>query len=78
MRVTVYSKRDCGVCTAAKRFLQDRGIRFEDVEVGHDSEALQEMVDRTGGDQTVPVIVAGDQMVVGFDLDRLKQVFANP
>lgn len=76
MKVTVYGKRGCGVCTAAKRYLADRGIHFEDVDVSGDSEALQEMVDRSGGAQTVPVIALGDQTVVGFDLERLNQILA--
>lgn len=56
-----------------KEFLSERGITFVEHDVLKDKEALAEMV-RICGVRCVPVIVAYEQFVVGFDPNRLEQM----
>jgi glutaredoxin len=54
----------------AKDFLTSKGIPFEDFNVSTDLEKRKEMMDRSG-QMGVPVIFIDDQMVVGFDKDKI-------
>ncbi len=72
-RVIVYTTPTCPYCRAAKQYLQQRGIYFEDIDVSSDSQAAMEMVRRTG-QQGVPVLDIGGRIVIGFnrpEIDRL-------
>jgi len=60
-------------CRAAKEFLSSRGIAFTDVDVTASPEARAELVRRTG-QLGVPVIVVGEEVVVGFDRGRLSRL----
>jgi len=69
-RVIVFSTPTCPYCQAAKRYLQQRGVPFEDEDVSQNIIAAQYMVQRSG-QQGVPVIQVGNEVVVGFDRARL-------
>lgn len=74
MHVDLYSRPGCGVCNAVKGYLQAQGIRYREHDISRNPDALQEMVNLTGGARTVPVIALGGEAVVGFDKDRLDQL----
>ncbi len=72
-RVIVFSTPTCPHCRTAKRYLQQQGIQFSDVDVSRDMNAARDMVSRSG-QQGVPVIDIGGRLVIGFDrakIDRL-------
>lgn len=69
-RVIIFSTPTCPYCQAAKRYLQQRGVPFEDEDVSQNMIAAQYMVQRSG-QQGVPVIQVGNEVVVGFDRARL-------
>jgi len=50
-------------------------VAFQEYDVGVDREAAMRMV-RLSGQQGVPVITVGDQVVVGFDRRRLEELLA--
>ncbi len=56
----------------AKEFLSQRGVPFADHDVTKDRQALEEMI-KVSGARSVPVIVACEQVMVGFDAARLEQ-----
>jgi glutaredoxin-like YruB-family protein len=72
-RVIVFSTPTCPHCRSAKRYLRKKGIRFRDVDVSRDSSAARDMLRRTG-QQGVPQIQIGGQMVVGFDRAKIDQL----
>lgn len=69
--VKVYSTESCPWCVKVKTFLKENKIAFEDINVGEDAEALQEMVEKSG-QRGVPVIDANGTIIVGFDKDAIK------
>ena len=69
-RVIVFSTPTCPYCHAAKKYLQQRGVPFEDEDVSRNVIAAQYMVQRSG-QQGVPVIQVGKEIVIGFDRARL-------
>ena len=73
MDVTVYSTPTCPWCRRAEEFLSQRGVPFRKIDVSVDTQAANEMVLRSG-QQGVPVITVGDEVVVGFDRPRLERL----
>ena len=76
-RVTVYSTQNCPYCHMAKAFLEKHGVPYESIDVGADSEAAKKMIDLSG-QRGVPVITIDDEVIVGFDSDRLNVLFGEP
>ena len=70
--VTVYSTPTCPWCKKTKSFLEGNGIAFQDINVGADRTAREEMVHRTG-QMGVPVIEVDGEITVGYDKAWLKE-----
>jgi glutaredoxin-like YruB-family protein len=68
--VTIYSTPTCHFCHMTKDFLKEKNIAFTDFDVAHDLEKRQEMIQKSG-QMGVPVIFVGDEMIIGFDQERL-------
>jgi glutaredoxin-like YruB-family protein len=72
-QVTIYSTPSCHFCHAAKEFFDEHGVKYEDIDVAANLEARKEMVDMTG-QMGVPVIRIGDDVVVGFDEGKIREL----
>ena len=72
--VKVYSTKNCPYCRMVKAFLEKNGIDFEYIDVGEDRKAAREMIELSG-QRGVPVTVYGDEVIVGFDAKRLRELF---
>ena len=70
--VKLYTRRWCGWCEDAKEYLKQRGIPFEEVDVGRDSAADEEMR-RISGQRYVPTIVVDGNVLANFDVRQLEQ-----
>lgn len=71
--VTIYSTPTCHFCHLAKAFFDESGVAYTDIDVAADVEKRKEMIDMTG-QMGVPVIRIGDDVVVGFDQAKLKEL----
>jgi GrxC family glutaredoxin len=65
-RVKLYTTSSCPFCIRAKRLLEARGIRFEEIDVGND-DALREDIIRRTGRRTVPQIFIDERSIGGFE-----------
>ncbi len=72
-QVIIYSTPTCHYCQAAKEFLADNNIQYTEHDVATDTEKRDEMVEKTG-QMGVPVIEIGDEVMVGYDEDKLKEL----
>jgi glutaredoxin 3 len=59
-------------CTQTEEFLRERGVGFMIKNVAEDEEAIVEL-ERMGA-STTPVTVAGDEVILGFDRERLEKL----
>ncbi len=73
-RVTVYSTQNCPYCRMAKAFLEKHNVPYESLDVGNDTVAAQKMIELSG-QRGVPVIMVDDEVIVGFDSERLNELF---
>jgi glutaredoxin-like YruB-family protein len=71
--IKIFSTPSCPYCVTLKEFLREKNFEFEDIDVSKDEKALQEMVAKTG-QFGVPVIDINDQVVVGFDKERISNI----
>jgi glutaredoxin-like YruB-family protein len=71
-RVVLYSQPGCPPCFAAKHFFNSREISFEYKDVTKDPEAMRELVELNS--RSTPTIVVDDEVMIGFDMDRLEQL----
>ena len=75
-KVTVYSTRNCPYCRMAKAFLEKHGIPYTGIDVGEDTEQAKKMIE-ISGQRGVPVIVVDNEIIVGFDAQRLNELFGD-
>jgi alkyl hydroperoxide reductase subunit F len=73
-KVTVFSTKNCPFCRMAKAFLERQGVDYVSVDVGTDKEQAKKMVE-ISGQYGVPVITMDDEVIVGFDAQRLNEIF---
>ena len=64
--VVIYTTAHCGYCRSAKAFLAKRGVAFREVDVTGDDAARAALLERSGGQRTVPQIFVGDVHVGGY------------
>ncbi len=68
--VTIYTTPTCHFCHLAKAFFNDHNVEFVEHDVMSDIDKRKEMVERSG-QMGVPVIFIGDEMIIGFDQQRI-------
>lgn len=73
MKVIVYSTTICPWCDRLKSWLKENKVEFKDIDVARDEKAAQEMVKKSG-QMGVPVTDIDGNVVVGFDIKRLKEL----
>lgn len=72
-KVLIYSTPTCHFCNMAKAFFEENNVAYENFNVAEDAAKRQEMVEMTG-QLGVPVIRIGDDVVVGFDEGKVKEL----
>lgn len=71
-KVTVYSTPTCHYCNMAKDYFKEKGVEYATFDVATNMEKRKEMMEKSG-QLGVPVIVIGDEVVVGFDKPKIDQ-----
>ncbi|MBN1386128.1 glutathione S-transferase N-terminal domain-containing protein [Candidatus Woesearchaeota archaeon] len=71
-KVIVYSTATCPFCHKAKEWLKENKVEFEDVDVSADQAKAREMIEKSG-QMGVPVIEIDDKIIIGFDVEKMKQ-----
>ena len=71
--VTIYSTPVCHFCHAAKEFFTEHNVPYTEYDVASDAERRQEMIEMTG-QMGVPVIRIEDDVIIGYDEEKLKEL----
>jgi glutaredoxin len=84
MPVKLYALSTCPYCRMTKKFLQEGGVEFELIEVdlldGDTKDPATpkggavEEVRRISGGASFPVVVIGEEVIVGFNKKRIKEL----
>jgi len=72
-KAVVYTSKTCAYCPMVKQYLDRFDVDYEerDIEVGNNHKDSIE----ASGAFTVPVVVAGDRVVVGYQPGKLRSIF---
>ncbi|MSU45287.1 MAG: glutaredoxin family protein [Candidatus Zambryskibacteria bacterium] len=68
--ITIYSTPTCHYCNMAKEYFEANSVAFENFDVSQDPEKRKEMMEKSG-QLGVPVIIIGEDIVVGFNKLKL-------
>ena len=74
-KVKVYSTKTCPWCHKTKEFLKEKNVKFEDIDVGANQKAANEMVEKSG-QMGVPVTDIDGKIIIGFDKEALEKALA--
>ena len=72
-KVKLYSTPTCVYCITLKKFLEEKKVEFQEIDISQDKEAADEMIKRTG-QMGVPVIEIDGKMIVGFNRDKISKL----
>tara|TARA_S200000501_G_scaffold235323_1_gene220702 strand:+ start:1022 stop:1270 length:249 start_codon:yes stop_codon:yes gene_type:complete len=67
MKAKIYSTKICPYCVRAKMLLEKRNIDYIEYKVDEDNEKYMEMLELSGGRQSVPQIFLEEKHVGGYD-----------
>ena len=70
--IKIYTSNTWPHCHTAKDYFVEKNIEFEEKNVSTDSEARKELI--KAGFMGVPVIYIDDEVVVGFDQNKLDEL----
>ena len=78
MQVRLFALSTCPYCRMTKRFLDDSSVEYEMTEVDKlegqaKDDAVAEVRELSGG-ASFPVLVVGDEVIVGFNKKRIKEL----
>ena len=72
-QVLIYSTPTCHFCHMAKEFFTANNVPFTDYNVAQDEAKRAEMLEKSN-QMGVPVIFIGDDMVIGFNEPKIRQL----
>jgi len=75
MNIRLFIKPYCGWCHKAERWLKERGVAYETLDVINDREAYDEMVELSG-QSLAPVIDVDGEILADFGPDELEKFWA--
>lgn len=75
--VKLYALSTCGHCRNAKRFLEERDVAYDFIDVdlctGEERETVIEEVKALNPNLSFPTLVIGEDVIVGFKEDEIKK-----
>ena len=71
-KVEIYTSDTCIQCKKAKEYLQNNNVEFVEYNISSNEEFRRELIKK--GYLSVPIIVVDNQDILGFDVNRIKQL----
>jgi glutaredoxin-like protein NrdH len=80
MQVKVFALSTCPYCRMARQYMDENSVVYDVTEVdkleGQEREDAVAEVKRLSGGTSFPVVVVGDEVVVGFNKVRIKELLS--
>jgi len=70
--IVVYTTSWCPTCRVAKRYLDQRGLAYEEIDIEVVPGAAEQVEQWSGGFRTVPTFMVNGQVIVDFDRPALE------
>jgi glutaredoxin-like YruB-family protein len=72
MIVKIYTTPTCPWCKKTKEFFKENNIEYEEIDVANNQASAKEMIEKSG-QMGVPVVDIDEEIIVGYDIERLKK-----
>jgi glutaredoxin len=72
--ILMYCTSWCPACRRARRFLDERGLTYTEIDINKMPAARDRLRELTGGTLTTPTFDINGEIVVDFQRDRLEQI----
>ena len=72
MKVLLYSAPACPFCMIVKNYLVRNNIQFTEIDISKDKKKEMEMQEKSN-QTNVPVVDVDSQIIIGYDLKKLKE-----
>ena len=72
-KIVLFSQPDCPPCQVLKMFLTEKGATFEERDITRDPSAVRDLTEKYKSHST-PTLVIGDEVLIGFDPDRIDKI----
>lgn len=70
--VKIYTTKTCPYCNMAKEFFKANNVKYQEIDVGSDRKAAEDMIKKSG-QMGVPVIDVDSTIIIGYNKDALKK-----
>lgn len=79
-KITVYTSNTCAYCVMVKKYLGNKNVSYEEVNIDNEPHRQQEALEMSGA-LTVPVTIvekedASKDVIIGFNLQQLAPAIA--
>ena len=72
-KIRIYSTPTCTYCIILKRYLAEKNIQYEELDVSQNKEAQKEMIEKTN-QLGVPVVDIDGEIIIGFDKEKIDNI----
>jgi len=72
MKAILYTAPGCPFCVIVKNFLVSNKISVKEIDVSKNAKLREQMIKKSG-QENVPVTEIGNEVIVGFNLKKLKE-----
>ncbi len=71
-QIKIYTTSTCPWCMKTKEFLKANNVKYEEINIGEDEKARNEMFEKSG-QFGVPVTSINGTIIVGYDKEAIKK-----
>ncbi|MBP1926994.1 glutaredoxin-like YruB-family protein [Sedimentibacter acidaminivorans] len=71
-KIKIYTSNTCSHCSAAKEYLKEKELSYEERNVSTDPSAKKELIGM--GYMGVPIIMVDDDVIEGFNKNKLDEI----
>jgi glutaredoxin 3 len=72
-KIRIFSTPTCTYCIILKRYLDEKNVEYEDIDISQNEEAQKEMIAKTN-QMGVPVIDIDGEFIIGFDKGKINNI----
>ncbi len=72
----MYTTSWCGSCRMAKRYFQQQGVEYDEIDIEEVPEAAEQVMRWARGYKTVPTMQIGDTIVVDWDRKAVAEALS--
>lgn len=73
----IYTTPWCQFCKHVEAYLDEKGYKYEKIDVSTDQAKAKEMIDKSG-QMGVPVTEIKGEIIIGWDKPKFEHLFAEP